>query len=186
MLPAAIGEGGLIVVAGVVGWWLEVPPFQRFHLSLGGLAWGIAATAPLLLALHWCLGTEWQPVAGLVRMARDQLAPLFRGATIPELALLALLAGVGEEALFRGVVQEALSAPLPAWTALLITSLLFGIAHWVTTTYAILAGIVGVYLGTVYLVSQNLLAPIVTHALYDFVALLVLARLKPAPSGSVV
>ena len=59
-------------------------------------------------------------------------------------------------------------------------------AHWVSTTYAVVAGIVGLYLGSLYLITQNLLAPVVTHALYDFVALLVLARLKPAPPASVV
>jgi len=186
VLPAALGEGGLVVLAGAVGWWLETPPFDRLRFSLGGLAWGIGATAPLLLALRWCLTTAWHPVASLVEMVREQLAPLFRGAALPELALLALLAGVGEEALFRGVIQEAIGGALPVWAALVITSLLFGVAHWVSTTYAILAGVVGLYLGLLYLLSQNLLAPIVTHALYDFVALFILTRLKPAPQSSVV
>jgi membrane protease YdiL (CAAX protease family) len=186
VLPATIGEGGLIALAGALGWWLEAPPFDRFRVSVGGLAWGIGATAPLLLALRWCLRTGWSPVARLVTMVQEKLSPLFRGATVPELALLALLAGVAEEALFRGVIQDALGGWLPAGAALIIGSLLFGVAHWVTTTYAVLAGIVGVYLGALYLVTGNLLAPIVTHALYDFVALFILARLKPAPPGSVV
>jgi membrane protease YdiL (CAAX protease family) len=34
----------------------------------------------------------------------------------------------------------------------------------------------GVYLGTLFLVQGNLLAPIVTHALYDFVALVWVAH----------
>jgi membrane protease YdiL (CAAX protease family) len=169
-----------------LGWWLGSPPFGRFHWSLGGLAWGILATAPLLLALGWCLHTDWPPAARLVALVTEKLAPLFRGAGVPELALLAMLAGVGEEALFRGVIQDALAGWLPVWLALVVAGLVFGVAHWVSTTYAVAATIVGLYLGSLYLFTQNLLAPIVTHALYDFVALLILARLKPAPSASVV
>ncbi|MBA2457563.1 MAG: CPBP family intramembrane metalloprotease, partial [Gemmatimonadales bacterium] len=41
-------------------------------------------------------------------------------------------------------------------------------------------------LGLLYLASGNLLAPIVTHALYDLAALSVLARVNPAAARSVV
>ncbi len=144
------------------------------------------ATAPLLFALRWSLRTEWRPASRLVALVNEKLGPLFRGAGILELALLALLAGVGEEALFRGVIQNALAGWLPVWLALVVTALLFGIAHWVNAAYAVVAGVVGLYLGVLYLMTRNLLAPAVAHALYDFVALLVLVRLKPAPSASVV
>jgi hypothetical protein len=169
-----------------LGWWLDSPPFERLHWSLGGLAWGIVATAPLLFALWWFLRTDWPPVSRLVALVTEKLAPLFRGAGVPELALLALLAGVGEEALFRGVIQNALAGWLPVWLALVLTGIIFGVAHSVSTAYALVAGAVGLYLGSLYLITQNLLAPVVAHALYDFVALLVLVRLKPAPSASVV
>jgi CAAX protease family protein len=72
------------------------------------------------------------------------------------------------------------------WLALTLGAIAFGLAHWISTAYAVVAAIVGLYLGALYLFADNLLAPIVTHALYDFVALLVLARLKPAPPDSVV
>ena len=62
----------------------------------------------------------------LVALVTDKLAPLFRGAGVPELALLALLAGVAEEALFRGVIQSALSGWLPVWAALVATAVTFG------------------------------------------------------------
>ncbi len=119
-------------------------------------------------------------------LVEDKLGPLFVGATFTELALLSLMAGVGEEALFRGVVQEVLAGRLPPWGALLAAGGLFGLAHWVTPTYAVLAAVVGVYLGLLYLASGNLLAPIVTHALYDLAALSVLARVNPAAARSVV
>jgi hypothetical protein len=125
-------------------------------------------------------------VVRLMEAVQEQVAPLFAGATAAQLATVALLAGVGEEALFRGVLQEALAGAVPGWAALLLASLVFGAAHWVTPTYAVLAAAVGLYLGGLYLISDNLLAPIVTHALYDLVALAVLARMKPTSSRSVV
>jgi uncharacterized protein len=183
---AILAEGGLIVLALALGRWLGAPAFGAFRWELTGLLWGTAATIPLLAGLRWCLRTAWEPMARLVAVVRERLGPFVAEATLAEIALVALLAGVGEEALFRGVAQAALGAWLPAWTAVLAASLLFGVAHWVTPLYAALATIVGVYLGALYLVSGNLLAPIVTHALYDLVALAVLARLKPASSASVV
>ena len=40
-----------------------------------------------------------------------------------------------------------------------------------TVLYAIIAGLVGVYLGVLYEATGNLLAPMTAHALYDAVAL---------------
>jgi len=100
-------------------------------------------------------------------------------------ALVAALAGVGEEALFRGVVQTALLDRLPAWAAVAATAALFGLAHFLSLTYALLASLVGAYLGWLHLATGNLLAPILAHALYDFVALRLLLDVKPMPSSSV-
>lgn len=186
MRLAAAAEGGLLLAAIGLGRWWDVAPFARFEWSWGGLAAGIAATAPLLVGLRWCLATRYKPVARLMEVVRERVAPLFAGASPAQLAAIALLAGIGEEALFRGVLQSALAGPLPLWAALLLASLLFGVVHWVTATYAVLAGAVGLYLGALYLLSDNLLAPIVTHSLYDMVALVVLARMKPVSARSVV
>jgi hypothetical protein len=93
-----------------------------------------------------------------------------------ELALIATLAGLAEETLFRGVVQVGLTRVLPAAGALMVASAAFGLAHFVTRTYAVLAAIAGLYLGALYLLQGNLLVPIVAHALYDFVALMYLVR----------
>ena len=174
----------MLVALALGGWW-DVPPFARLKWTWGGLAAGIAATAPLLLGLGWALRTSWPPMVRLVELVEERIGPLFAGAGRGELALVALLAGLGEEALFRGVLQDALTGRMPVWAALLLASVLFGAAHWVTSTYALLAAVVGLYLGVLYHLTGNLLAPIVTHALYDLVALSVLAAVKPAPARSV-
>jgi membrane protease YdiL (CAAX protease family) len=94
---------------------------------------------------------------------------------------LALMAGVAEEALFRGLLQEGLAGPLGWLPALLLASALFGVVHWLTGLYALLAGAVGLYLGGLYLLTGNLLVPIVVHALYDVVALVYLRGAVTTP-----
>lgn len=160
-------------------------PFERFALTWRGLAGGVAATAPLLLGLAWCLRTTWPPVVQLVRIVEQRVAPLFAGSGPVVLVVVALLAGLSEEALFRGVVQTALAAHLPLLAAVAVTAALFGVAHWITPTYAFLAGIVGAYLGALFVLSGNLLVPVVAHALYDVVALVLLVRVKPTLTSSV-
>jgi hypothetical protein len=45
-----------------------------------------------------------------------------------------------------------------------------------SATYAILAALIGLYLGLLLIWTGNLLAPAVAHGLYDFIALLYLVR----------
>jgi len=124
-------------------------------------------------------------VARLVAFVEARVAPIFAGMHLGQLALVAVMAGVGEELLFRGVLQPALAMRVPEWLAVTAVGVLFGIVHWLTPAYAVLAGVVGIYLGAVFLATGNLLVPIVAHALYDLVALAVLARVKPSPTSSV-
>jgi uncharacterized protein len=120
-----------------------------------------------------------------VALVEERIAPVFAGCRPAELALIAAMAGLGEELLFRGVLQPALAEHILPWLAAVVVGLSFGAVHWITPTYAALAGIVGTYLGILALVSGNLLAPIVAHALYDLVALLLLTRVKPTSTLSV-
>lgn len=106
----------------------------------------------------------------------EQLGALVAARSAAELALLAAIAGISEEVLFRGVVQVAVARVLAEPGALLVTSVLFGLAHFATRAYAVLAAGMGLYLGALFLVQGSLLAPIITHALYDFVALVAVAR----------
>lgn len=174
-----------MLVALALGAWVGVPPFATLALTWRGLAWGILATAPLLLGLWWTLRTSWPPVVRLVRLVETRIGPLFAGSAPWELALVAGLAGMGEEVLFRGVIQTALAGHLPVWGAVAAAAALFGLAHCLTPTYAVLAAAIGTYLGWLFVVTGNLLVPVVTHALYDLAALVFLAAVKPDPTPSV-
>jgi membrane protease YdiL (CAAX protease family) len=49
---------------------------------------------------------------------------------------------------------------------------LFALAHAITRIYALLAGLVGIYLGLMLDVEgeRNLLIPVLVHGIYDFLA----------------
>jgi uncharacterized protein len=174
-LTAAIFEGSLVAVAIVLGWFLGTPPLKTFSADWRGALWGIVAAMPPL-ALFWvCLRCPWRPLKRIAQIIDEILVPLFRDCRAMELAAIAALAGLGEEMLFRGVVQmavaEKVGGPYGPWLGLAVSAVLFGLLHSVTPTYAMLAGLIGLYLGWIWLVSQNLLVPVVAHGAYDFLVL---------------
>jgi uncharacterized protein len=175
-VAGVLSECALLLAALATGRLAGVRPFGLLEVDAAAVAYGIAAALPMLLLLSWCLRTGWAPMRRLVGLAEDHLRPYLAGASIGGIVLLSFMAGLGEEALFRGVIQTALAERLPGWTAVGLGALLFGAAHWLTLSYAVLASLIGVYLGVVFLLTQNLLVPIVAHGLYDVVALSVLAR----------
>jgi membrane protease YdiL (CAAX protease family) len=165
------------VLAWVAGRWLGISPLERLHPTPAAFGSGIVAAVPLLLGLRWTLTTGWNPVRRLVALVVEQLGPLLAPRSPMELALLAALAGFAEEILFRGVVQVGLAGILPETGALVVASAAFGLAHFITPTYAVLAGLAGLYLGGLFLLQGSLTAPIVAHAVYDAVALNYVVRL---------
>jgi membrane protease YdiL (CAAX protease family) len=187
LLPVAIAaEATLLILALGLGAWSGVPPFLRLSWSWSGALLGVLATAPLLILLRWSFRAEVAPIRDLVHLARERIAPLFMGCSTVQLALVSVAAAIGEEALFRGWLQPWLELRFPAAVAVAASSLLFGLAHPLSRVYAAFATAVGAYLGWLVLLSGNLLVPIATHALYDFIALILLVRLKPASASDVV
>jgi uncharacterized protein len=181
---AVAGEAGLALLAVGLGRVLGVSPVAQLQPGWTPFFWGVLATAPLLIALIWILKRPVGRLRRLVDFVVGELGPTLAGRSAAELALLAGLAGLGEELLFRGVVQAGLARLVPTSLALLSASVLFGLAHFATSTYALVAGLMGLYLGGLFLVQGSLLAPVVTHALYDLVALLlVVQRYRASQAG---
>ena len=183
-LLAAVFEGGLVFVALAAGWVLGQPPLQTLHGSWSAAGWGCAAATGPLAVLWLCLRWKWRPIERLVEVVDRLVLPLFEHTRPAELAIIALLAGLGEEALFRGVVQAVtadwIGGTAGAWAGLAMASLLFGLVHLITPAYGVFAALMGLYLGLLWLWTGNLLAPIVAHAVYDFLALVYLRRVRAA------
>jgi membrane protease YdiL (CAAX protease family) len=89
-----------------------------------------------------------------------------------------VLAGLGEEALFRGVIQGGLVAYIGVPMAIVVSSVLFGLAHYISKTYVVFAMTLGALFGLLYAWSGNIAVPMIAHVAYDFVALWYIYR-KP-------
>ncbi len=181
-LLAAVFEGGLVFVALAAGWVLGQPPLQTLHGSWSAAGWGAVAALGPLAALWLCVRWKWRPIQRLVDVVNRLMLPLFEYARTAELAIIAVLAGLGEEALFRGVVQAVtadwIGGSAGVWAGLAVASLLFGLVHLITPAYGVFATLMGLYLGLLWLWTDNLLAPITAHAVYDFLALVYLRRVR--------
>lgn len=144
------------------------------------LAKGILWSLPLgLLAVVLDFLEEKSPgLQEVTKATQSSVLSLLGGTFKPVIGFATALAlgaaaGIGEEMLFRGVMQFELGARLGSEVvAVGLTSIVFGALHAVTPLYAGLAGMASVYFGWLYLVTGNLVVPIVTHAFYDWAALL--------------
>ena len=181
-VTAGLFEGSLAVLAVSLGWILGRPPAAVLHWNLLGFLWGVAATLPLLAVLWFSAKVPWRPFARIMQVLDETLIPMFRQCRILELAVIALLAGIGEELLFRGVVQswtaDKIGGAYGVGIGLAVAAVIFGLLHCVTVTYALLAACIGLYLGALWLATGNLLSPIVCHALYDFLAFVYLVQVR--------
>lgn len=164
-------EASLLIVAFPAGWLLGISPLATLEIRVEAALLALVVTLPPLVLMLLLTKVPWEPFQYLMRELDEHLLPLFRNCTPLELALVALAAGVGEEALFRGAIQAGLGRLATPLIGLVLASVLFGLAHFITRTYAILAAVIGLYLGLLMIVTDNILVPMVVHATYDFVAL---------------
>jgi hypothetical protein len=104
------------------------------------------------------------------------LVQMFREIGWPGILLLSLLAGVGEELLFRVFLQSAVSDWLGWVAGLLFSSLLFGLAHFVSKLYVAVTFAIGLLLGSIYLLTQSALLIMAMHFFYDFCAFTIVVK----------
>lgn len=185
MAPTAFAfECGLAVVAGLMAWFLGISPYRTLA-SLSEewptlLVYSILGSLPPLgfLLVFPKLPGAWRKSLE-VRLDR-QILPLFAHSHPGELLLLAASAGFAEELMFRGVIQDGIQQVRPDTIGMVLGlaagALIFGVLHTVTRAYAVLATLMGIYLGVLLLLTESLLVPMIVHAVYDAVAFLVLLR----------
>lgn len=182
---AGLFEGGLALAALSVGWLVEINPLEHLSWSLAAVGWGVLGAVPTFLVFYL---TYRFPVGELRRirefLARE-LAPSLSVLRWYDLILMSILAGVSEELLFRGLLQP--------WIGSLWSNLLFGAVHWITPLYALIAFAIGSYLSWTMSITDphNLLTPIVTHAVHDYWAFLMIVAIHrretttpPAPENA--
>jgi len=187
---AVLFESALAFVAVGLGWLVDVAPWisaswDTGHVLsvLGAIGLGAVATLPMLVAFMILQYSNIEAIGELQEYMDRQIVPLFREATLLELGMISLAAGLGEEALFRGVIQTYLHQLMgpdagPA-VPILLTSLLFGLVHYVTREYFIISAVMGAYLGLWFYYTGDIIVPIVIHTLYDWFALAYMKKYAP-------
>jgi hypothetical protein len=146
---------------------LEAGVSHAYSLVLGAAfgALTVVLTRPLVARFGWA------------RQLHSELRPIARMISAAGIAVLAVLSAVGEELLFRGLLQP--------WLGLVPQALLFGLAHqlpgpsrWVWVTWAT---IMGFALGAMFQLTGSLVGPLVAHAIINGLNLLYLKTHDPDP-----
>ena len=182
-------EGMLVIIAILVSYLYDGKPLLNpIRFDLEGLGMGIAATLPMVAYFAFSLSRFGRNIAALKKiyeLLRDMLSRAIIEMPTWQIIALGMSAGIGEECLFRGVLQRVFEGWMPELNtiltpqvnAILITGFIFGLLHAFTPAYFILATAISIYLGFLANYTGNLLPPILAHGLYDVVVLLLLKRL---------
>jgi membrane protease YdiL (CAAX protease family) len=175
---AVFFEGGLAPLSLVLGWWLGHAPLALFAWDVRPALWGALVSVPLvalfIAILRWPIG----PLRKIASFTVDEFVPMLAGSTWSDIALVALSAGVGEEMLFRGVIQCALQGWLGTGPGLTFSSVLFGLLHPISIPYIVVMVVLGLCLGGEFVLTANLMSVIVTHTLFDFALMAYLLKIQ--------
>lgn len=130
---------------------------------------GIIGSIPPLLLLFFIVSKKAAGLAlfkGIREIALHDIRNIFSQSRLIDLILISLSAGIAEELLFRGVLQVQFG--------IVASSILFGLVHFISPLYMIIAAAMGFYLGSVFSLYDNLMIPALIHFLYDLGALVYL------------
>ena len=142
-----------------------------------GLGVGLAAVLGLVFTILDYI--PWSKLREVSQKTKEVINESLKNSSHFNRLLVCLLAGVGEEVLFRGfifvVIFEfwpwGLEFNLNIIAAIIVSSVLFGLGHSISLLYFILTALLGAAFCLVFLWTGSLIAPIVAHALYDFYAM---------------
>jgi membrane protease YdiL (CAAX protease family) len=165
---ACLALGGALLVRRPVARTLLTQPSARslgpgaLALAMAGLL-GISQLIDLALDLTGALeGSQLATLDGILATAT--------GVEVPLLVLgLAVAPALGEELLFRGLLLTTLARRLGPAGALVVTSLLFGASH-MELTHGAAATVLGLYLGSLVLMTGTLRVAILCHGANNLVA----------------
>ncbi len=146
------------------------------------LRWGILGVAPMLTILVLAR-SNWSAMKDMTEATNNLLRPLFAQFTFFEVLFVAVIAGIGEELLFRWAIQGGISHlvgdRLGLAAGLFVGSAVFGMCHWVNATYGVVTTLVGLYLGLMMVLTETWVAPAIAHGIYDLIAILFITDRLP-------
>ena len=156
----------------------NLPAADRRGGALGDVAWGIALTVPIVVA---AAALSALLIQGTGAVPESPLPPSVNSsALLLNLISAALIAPIGEEILYRGVITQAWGRQSGARRAIIFSAIVFALAHTlniggesigdalVVAAVAFAARLpLGIALGWLWIRRQALLATITLHAAYN-------------------
>jgi uncharacterized protein len=149
--------------------WLTLSPRMSHGYSL---LLGVAFAAAIVLSTRMMV-----PRFAWARRLHSELRPIARGVSTVGVLVLAALSALGEELLFRCLLQP--------WLGLFVQALVFGVVHqirgpsrWVWVAWATA---VGLAFGAIFQLTGSLLGAIGAHALINGLNLMYLRSHDPEP-----
>jgi uncharacterized protein len=190
-----------------VTWWGSVDLWSpvEFWAPFASVLIGVTLAVLMLVGVYWLSRMDWAWFSDIETLLERALVPSLRRCQIWQLLVLAILAGVGEELLFRWAVQGWLELfgnwliadlifPQGQWSnsaswvafgfAAVVSSVLFGLCHAVTRAYWVLASGMGLIFSLVVVGGGGLVGAITAHGLYDFLAFLWLCQRTEEKRGA--
>ncbi len=169
LILTALVEGGVLIAALLMAWFFGIKLFPLTQDIFHDLVIGtFGALVPLALFVLLLSGkADNIPLLGsLKKTILNDIRVIFSNSRLIDICIISVLAGVAEELLFRGVIQVK--------SGIIGASIIFGLLHFITPAYFIIATIMGFYLGFLFQYYESLLVPIQLHFVYDLGALLYL------------
>jgi membrane protease YdiL (CAAX protease family) len=161
-------------------WYLNINGFnlKKFFLHLklkkeninNGILWGII-TVVISFILIAIIGLLFQ-LFGFDLTDSSNIPQLEQFFSVPSILILIIIQPVGEEIFFRGFLLDKLNNLFGKYAAIIITSLLFGIAHLSSGNIypAILTSIIGLLLVLLVIKTDNLYSAIIAHILFNVIS----------------
>jgi len=143
---------------------LPISPIQTVLTVVAALA----VVLPMNLLGEWNL--RWLPPPETFVEFLEDLTPEGPAEWVLATLSVVVVVPIGEEIVFRGIMQQAARQGLRGPVAAVLVGVLFGVLHfepWYVTGLAV----AGVAMGFALEITGSLLAPILLHAVYNAVAL---------------
>lgn|GEM_PF-2605136 len=171
---------GFILGIALVGWGLRKLSWRALGLTPVSTRAVVNAILLAIIAYALVLFVVDFFAPGAESAMRDIFAkgrPTIPG-VVASVAAAAILAPTAEELWFRGLVYRGLEGKCGHWSASLISSLFFGLAHFQTTLpiWPATTFLLGLLLSRMTKVHRSILPAIAFHAIYNFIGMSTIMR----------
>lgn len=159
----------IVFTLGVVFLELTETPWQLVSGSAAanvswGIFWGLVTFIAVIVLTRL-------PISKSLREVCKELLPLFKKLAMWQIVFISLGAGISEELLFRGFLQQWLTGFYSIEMAIGLAAVVFGLLHFLTFSYFLLTTLLGAAMGIAYYLTGSLLLAITWHAVYDLLVL---------------